>query len=848
MKIRRLGGGFREMDIQTSGRRRGNRLFLSLAAFFLGRIALTPALVGQPGVLDTAFNSGIDTGTGPVSVRALAVQADSRILVGGGTFNFSGGGVRVGLARLLSDGTPDDTFEQHNADGSGVFSLVDSVAVKSGGLVVARGIMLGTNGYGVAAFQPNGTRDTGYNPGVDPDPFAVRQSDGKRLVLDPPDGFRSSRILRFNPDGSPDPSFNSLNLGFGSGDVNGSNITAIAVQSNDKIVVSTETGRPFSDHGHVFRLERNGDWDNGFNPASADLSIYAVAVQPDGGILVGGTFFKVNGVSRGNLARLIGDAIGVRPVITLSPADQLTLAGGGVEFSVSVSSAEPPTYQWRFNHTNDIPGATNRILQLTNVQAAQAGDYFVRVGNSAGFVESAAARLVVLPTKCPAPSFVQGPSLVPETSLTGLVAGDFNGDGKVDLAATDSATNRVDVLLGNGDGTFSAPVQYPVGASPVAISTGDFNGDGRLDLAVANFNSHNVSILLGNGGGTFQAAVNVPLDDFAYPTGMAVADLNGDGKRDLILAYFNSGRVAVLLGRGDGTFDNAVTYPTGAPPVTSVASGAYTVAAGDFNGDGIPDVVATNAGRIGDPLAPGSRISGSISVLLGNGDGTLQAGRVQYLPAFPYVAAVGDFNGDGNADVAVANHGAPSGEPQVSGVSVLLGRGDGTFQDPSNFDAGAAPLDVALGDFNGDGRADLVVTDQGNSPNYSDGGVSVLFGKGDGTFQPAVTLNPGVPSRSVAVGDFNSDGQVDLAVAANSSSVLLNSCDASAFSLSPARGESSLTVSWPLSLSGFDLESTASPGLTNWQSVAETPSTNSGRFELVVPLDQPQRVFRLHRK
>ena len=271
-----------------------------------------------------------------------------------------------------------------------------------------------------------------------------------------------------------------------------------------------------------------------------------------------------------------------------------------------------------------------------------------------------------------------------------VAVGDFNGDGKPDLAVVNSYSNNVSILLGNGDGTFQIHVDYPTGAQPGSVAIGDFNGDGKLDLAVVNSYSNNVSVLLGNGNGTFQPAVSYGTGSGTGPAFVAVGDFNRDGKLDLAVANRNSTNVSVLLGNGDGTFQTAVNYDVGGAPTS--------IAVGDFNHDGKLDLA------VAVPV-PGP--STYVSVLLGNGDGTFQTAVNYNAPYAPDAVAVGDFNGDGNLDLVVGN--------RSSNISVFLGNGDGTFRTAVNYSAGYNPSSVAVGDFNNDGTLDLAVANSGSS-------------------------------------------------------------------------------------------------------------------------------------
>ena len=244
------------------------------------------------------------------------------------------------------------------------------------------------------------------------------------------------------------------------------------------------------------------------------------------------------------------------------------------------------------------------------------------------------------------------------------------------------------------------------------------------------------------------------------PASVAVGDFNRDGVPDVAVANYGSNTVSVLLGNGDGTFQPALTLAADANP--------EFVAVGDFNRDGVPDLVVACSG------------SNSVSVFLGNGDGTFQPAR-NFAANGGQSVAVGDFNGDGVQDLAVADYNL-NNVPGSDTVSVLLGNGGGTFQPARTFaTAGMNPVTVAVGDFNGDGRPDLAVTNSANTSSGAvPGNVSVLLGNGDGTFQPARTLNVGSTPAFVAVRDFNGDGRQDLAVAnfrSSTVSVLLGNGD-----------------------------------------------------------------------
>ena len=293
-----------------------------------------------------------------------------------------------------------------------------------------------------------------------------------------------------------------------------------------------------------------------------------------------------------------------------------------------------------------------------------------------------------------------------------VTSADLNSDGRADLVVESSA-NTISVLLGNGDGMFQMAVAYAVSNGDVGgISIGDVDSDGNLDVIVSKYNgSGTVSTLLGNGDGTLQAQIESSTGS-SFPAASAIADVDGDGRPDLIVANTaNRGGVSILLGNGDGTFTPLTVLASNGDPIV--------VATADLNGDGAADVAFANA-------AWGAH---AVQVYLNNADGTFhQAPEVQ-AGGNTIGVAFADFNGDGKQDLVFSG--------DVNAVSVALGNGDGTFHFPVAYTVGASPGGVQVGDVNGDGRLDLVVANGGSND------VSVLLGNGDGTFQPQTQFAAG---------------------------------------------------------------------------------------------------------
>lgn len=364
-----------------------------------------------------------------------------------------------------------------------------------------------------------------------------------------------------------------------------------------------------------------------------------------------------------------------------------------------------------------------------------------------------AASLAAAVVLAPAPTLAVCPSnglfLSPTFYEAGVfpvtpTAGDFNADGKIDIAVANYTSGTVSVFLGKGDGTFLAGTQFAAGRQPRGVVAADLDGDGILDLAVTNVDS-TVTILrglgsAGHGNGSFGPPVSYP--SLGENRGVVAADLNGDGHLDLVVAGRSA--VAILLNAQSsgvwGAFPSSTLYPT---------HSSWGVAVGDFNGDGIPDVAA---GNLLDPSVP---------ILLGNGNGTFHAGATVAVPAGCADITAADLDGDGIPDLVVSS---------FNGLEILKGNGssghgDGTFSVSTAASFGHQFNSAVVADFNGDGLLDIVATD----PN----GPTAVFVPGDGTggFGPYATYPMGSGPNGIVSFDANADGHADVFVVCSGDNV-----------------------------------------------------------------------------
>jgi hypothetical protein len=387
-----------------------------------------------------------------------------------------------------------------------------------------------------------------------------------------------------------------------------------------------------------------------------------------------------------------------------------------------------------------------------------------------------------------------------------VAVGDLNGDGAPDLATASNCYSAspldchttISVMINNGDGTFKAAVKYEGdGVQGGQVVIADVDGDGKLDLVVLNYaSSTSMSVMRGNGDGTFQTPVGYPLLPSGYSgswaaTTMAVEDLNGDGKPDVVVSIGNgfggASLLTVLLNSGDGAFLTQTVYHSGG------LFGTPDVIIADVNGDGIPDLIDVNLcstptskpNGTANPCigSDASEQPGTVGVLLGNGDGTFQAAVVYFSGGYMAPAGVAisqslaavDLNHDGKLDLVVSNQCCQS----YAMATVLMGNGDGTFQAPANYKAGTAgnATWITAADIDGDGNPDAIVLSATDPFGNRTPTVSVMLGNGDGTLQkpPDCSSYPcdGIynfypsltPINMVVATDLNGDSKPDLIAA-----------------------------------------------------------------------------------
>lgn len=447
------------------------------------------------------------------------------------------------------------------------------------------------------------------------------------------------------------------------------------------------------------------------------------------------------------------------------------------------------------------------------------------------------------------------------TSPSALVVGDFTNDGVADVLVANDGSGDLSFFRSAG-GTLQPEVRIPVGTRPIAIAAGDVNGDGALDAAVLLKTPRQVAVLLGNGSGMFPASSLVPLggDPFDVVLGL----LNADTRLDLAVSYpcmdqfcLTPGQVAVFTGLGDGTFQAGPTVTTG--------KNTTSLALADVDGDGRLDAAAATDQDVailrggGDgSLAIADRVlagttpravgladldhdgrpdltaingdAGAFTAIRGRGDGTFPDPAQFQTQPDAQEAVVSDVDGDGDLDLVVAS--AEELSTTAVEASLLVGRGDGTFEPERKIHTGGAPIAVAVADFDEDGRPDVATANGGTS-----GNLSIALGNGDGTFKPEMRLPAGTSPKDIAAADLDGDGHVDLVVAnslTNDVSVILGHGDGTF--LPQARYEAG---SGPRLVAVADLDADSIPDVVVGQGLRTLKGLGGGRLGPSVALTAP---------
>jgi tetratricopeptide (TPR) repeat protein len=407
----------------------------------------------------------------------------------------------------------------------------------------------------------------------------------------------------------------------------------------------------------------------------------------------------------------------------------IVFGGGNSTFLATLPGATAD-----FSRTLSVIRQAQRVL--LRVKDGQAGQLFV--GDRFPITLALLSQSLVTGQSQFTPGF--SPGTFPRTdfptgaSPAGVVTGNFDGDGRLDLAVANQDADTVSILLGDGNGSFATHTDFATAGQPIALTTIDFDRDGHFDLAVADAAGGLISLLRGNGDGTFAAAVSLAAGN--NPAAILSEDLDQDGVADLIVANRSDDTVSVYLGNGDGTFAARQNF--------AVDDGPIALAAGDFDNDGHLDLAVAN------------QSANNASVLKGAGDGTFTTRTDFATGVGPAALDIGDFNGDGRQDLAVANQ-------TDNTISVFSGDGNGGFSTSTNLDTGRGPVALLAADFNADQVPDLV------SANQQDNTVSVFLSLNNGSFTPPLQLPVGNAPAALAAADLDGDSRPDL-IASNRAS------------------------------------------------------------------------------
>jgi hypothetical protein len=437
--------------------------------------------------------------------------------------------------------------------------------------------------------------------------------------------------------------------------------------------------------------------------------------------------------------------------------------------SVLINTTAPGAATPSFSAKTDfITGVTPYSVSIGDFNGDGRNDMAV-ANNSSNTVS------VLLNTAVPGtttPSFSSKTDFTTGSMPQSVSIGDFNGDGRNDMAVANEGSNTVSVMLnttapGATTPSFSAKVDFEAGNASTSVSIGDFNGDGRNDLAVANYYSNTVSVFVNTtspGAATPSFSARVDSATGNNPISLSIGDINGDGKNDMVVANYNSNTVSALL---NTTIMGVATPSFSAKEDSTTGNHPESVSIGDINGDGKKDMAVANYSSASVSVFLNTTIPGAVTL-------SFSAKTDFTTGTNPASVSIGDFNGDGKNDMAAANYG--SNTVSIFFNTTTPGAATPTFSDKTDFTTGNSPFSVSIGDFNGDGKNDIAVA------NFSSNTVSVLLnttapGATTPSFSAKTDFTTGTTPYSVSIGDFNGDGMNDMAVVNESSytvSVLLN--------------------------------------------------------------------------
>ena len=810
--------------------------------------SLALARYNNDGTLDLSFN-----GTGilvmPDSLNlngaaAVAVQPDGKIVIAGSGW---------AIVRLNSDGSLDTTF-----NGTGIvrtilapgYATSHALALMTDGRIVVAGDYYdGSSPHFMAArYSSNGGLDTTFNGtgyvttsyyGAETNGVAV-QPDGKIVLAGQADTIFAA--LRYTATGSLDTTFGGTGIVTTIVGPNFDVARAVALQPDGKVVVAGESfrGQTTSYDFAVLRYNPDGMLDTSFSGDGIAITAvgqfndqaYAVVIQPDGKIVLGGhtdswlgytkSFGIVRYLPNGSLEPTFGsngrattliETIDELYSVLIQPDGKIVAAGNsygwdGEDYNYHFAVAR----YWGNRCAADTPTSTataSPTPTFTATSTATAAGT-PTLGNYADASLLLSGNIIVTPDAAPIDTLHLNVSTStdfkgylygdPATGVLRVVdahpAGTYTLTVKAfsNSALTTTKTFQLNVTTPanvSAPVSFRTPMNFPVGDSPYDVAIGDFNGDARQDLVAVNQWSSNVTLLKGNSGGTFSTTGTAAVGQI--PFWGVTGDFNNDGKADVIVSNDQTASLSVLLGDGTGHLGAATNITLGWRYPGDLA-------VGDFNSDGKQDF-AMDEGL-------------GISIFLGNGAGGFSVAGSSAAGFAPGPLAISDFNEDGKPDVVTidedahtayillgdgAGHlGSATGFPTLnsasgiavgefngdnhqdlavtsfdtSSVTILLGNGQGSFSVGAAFAGGFQPRELAVGDFDADGKQDLAI-------NEYFGGVAILLGDGTGNFAAPTVVNTDGGSEGLVVGDFNGDGKQDLAVGdfgSNRVDVVLRNC------------------------------------------------------------------------